>query len=260
MMQATRLRWIGGTRMRALRDAVASHCAAWRSQWAVAGEAFGVEVETIDGDRAEKHPFDPRWHAMSTHNGTCYVHASSATFEGLGKALAGMTTADGRGIALGIGRRGLTDLAARLHATSAGEALVALPGMPDPHAIGRKYGAAGCLLRLGPITIELYMDASLCDALIPPEQVGTGALQTRRAAIQSVEATFDAMLDLGSASILESLAFRAGEIIRTTISIGAPVHLRTASGSEALAGVLVAANGRRAMRIADPIKQQARKS
>lgn len=260
MMQVARLRWIGGTRMRALRDAVASHCVAWRSQWAVAGEAFGVDVETIDGDRAEKHPFDPRWHAMSTHSGTSYVHASSATFEVLGKALAGMTAADGRGIALGIGRRSLTDLAARLHAASAGEELVALPGMPEPHAIGRKYGAIGCLLRLGPIAIELYMDASLCDALIPPEQIRTNALETRRAAIQPAEATFDAMLDLGSASIRESLAFRPGEIIRTTIPIGATVHLRTDGGREAFSGVLIAANGRRAMRIANPIKQQESKS
>jgi Type III flagellar switch regulator (C-ring) FliN C-term len=124
-----------------------------------------------------------------------------------------------------------------------------LAGMPASTDIGRRHGAAGFVLRIDGIGFELYFDAPLCDALAPPDRPPARALETRRSAILPVDATFTVTLDLGHASIAESLALRPGEVIRTSIPVDAQIRVRGASGEAVLSGTLAAANGQRAIRI-----------
>lgn len=248
-MAAVRLRWIGETRRQALRAMVVARCATWLSLWSMPGEPLIAEVEAIVEDRTEARPFDPRWYALRGRDGTAYLHASSTVFETIGGRLAQTNIADGCGIALGIGRRALADLVEMLRGFSSGNDLVALAGMPATAEIGQRHGAAGFVLRIDGVGFELYFDALLCDAMAPTERPSARALETRRSAILPVDATFAVTLDLGAASIAESLALRPGEVIRTSIPVDAPIRVCGASGETLLSGTLVAENGQRAVRI-----------
>lgn len=245
------LRWIGASRKAALSSIVEERCNQWLRRWSGGETSAVADVEWLATSERERHPFDPRWYVLRARQAALYLHAPASVFEQIGCRFAGVAAADACGIAAGIGRRALDDLAAALLGTSLRESFDALPGMPDPADIDPRYGAAGVLIRLGAIRFELRLDAALCDQLAPAKNTAapTRRLMRRQSALMPTPATFVVSLDLGRMPLAESIALKPGEIVKTAVPVDSVVRLRTPTGHRVLEGALVAADGHRAVRL-----------
>ena len=243
------LRWLGASRRKALHAWVAARCAEWLRKWSAADDGLTLEIHELDEARAQGHPFDPRWHLLREPTGALHVKASVAVFEAIGCRLVGAAEADACGIAAGVGRRAMIDLAAAVLQSPIRSDFTALPGPPEAAQIGPRHGAMGFRLALDATQVELYLDAAACDLIVPAAAPTGIALSARRSAIRPAMATFDIVLDLGQVPVLESIALKPGDIIKTTTPIDAVIHARTPRSRPIFAGALVASERHRAIRL-----------
>ena len=127
--------------------------------------------------------------------------------------------------------------------------MTAVAGVPANADIGARFGAIGVQVSVGTIRFELHFDSALCAALVPVRMPAGETLVARRDAVKTIDATFDAVLDLGTTPLAESLSFQPGEIIKTSIPLGAGLRLVSGDGDEILSGTLVAEDGHRALKV-----------
>jgi hypothetical protein len=248
-MSVTPFRWQSASRMEALRALALERTERWIGQWAAPGQRPTVEVELLTAQRSEIAAADVRWYALGDAGGTLSLRLAGATFEHLGCRLAGLAVADSSGLAAGIGQRALTDLARTCFTANAPAALTAVAGVPANADIGARFGAIGVQVSVGTIRFELHFDSALCAALVPVRMPAGETLVARRDAVKTIDATFDAVLDLGTTPLAESLSFQPGEIIKTSIPLGAGLRLVSGDGGEILSGTLVAEDGHRALKV-----------
>lgn len=243
------LRWQGAGRIERMRALVAERANAWIAQWATPGAKLAVEVETLGAQRPEISAPDIRWYALRDGSGALTLRIAGSAFEHLGCRLAGLVVSDDVGMAAGIGERALTDLARAFFAANATLSLTAVQGMPAAEEIGLRYGALGVQIAIGTLKVELHFDAALCAALLPVATTAAGSLVALREAIKPLDATFEAVLDLGQAALAESLSLRPGEVLKTSIPISAGIRIKAGDGTDILSGTLVAEDGHRALKV-----------
>lgn len=248
-MNVLPLRWQGASRAEALRALVDARIAEWASQWFAASKAPGVGVEAVAGHRPEQAGADARWHALRDGDAVLSLRLAGAAFEHLGCRLANITTADDSGLASGLGQRALTALARSLFGAQAPTVLSEIDGMPAPADIGPRFGALGVQVSIGTIRVEIYCNAALCALLVPAARVARDTLVSRRDAIGPVDATLDAVLDLGHAALADTLSLKPGEVLKTSIPVSAGLRLVSARGEEILGGTLVADGANRALKV-----------
>ncbi|MFZ5636614.1 MAG: hypothetical protein ACOY82_08495 [Pseudomonadota bacterium] len=248
-MSVMPLRWQSVSRMERVRELALERTERWIAQWCAPGQCPTVEVDLTTAQRPEIAAADVRWYALRDGDATLCLRTVGATFDHLGCRLAGPATADASGLAAGIGQRAIAELARAFFAPGAPATLSPVPGVPAAAEIGVRFGAIGVQIAIGTIRFELHFDAGLCARLSPAQAPAAEKLVARRDAVKTVEGTFEAVLDLGSAPLADSLAFRPGDIVKTSIPIGAPLRLVAGDGGEILSGVLVAEDGRRALRV-----------
>lgn len=248
-MSVTPFRWQSASRMEALRALALERAERWIGQWATAAQRPAIEVELLTAQRSEIAAADVRWYALADAGATLSLRVAGATFEHLGCRLAGLAVADTSGLAAGIGQRALTDLARACFPANAPTALAPVAGVPAAADIGARFGAIGVQVSVGTIRFELHFDSALCAALVPVRMPPGEALVARRDAVKTIDATFDAVLDLGTAPLADSLSFQPGEVIKTSIPIGAGLRLVAGDGGEILRGTLVAEDGHRALKV-----------
>ena len=244
-MKASRLRWVGKTRAEAVQALVESRCSMWSSQWSPGADVPTLTALSTKGGKA--FSYDPRWHASRGVAGACFFLASDAQFRNLGCRLLKVKVNDNNGIALRIGKKAISHLAATVVGEIEKEDLISLPGMPPE--IGINYGAAGFLMRLQGFEAEMHLDADLVDALVPPESPSPVILQSRMSSVMPIQTTFVTTLDLGTTSIASSVSLRVGDIVRTSIPTSALLHIHSASKRHAVTGDLAEINGKRALRV-----------
>ncbi len=243
------LRWQGAARIDRMRALVAERANDWIAQWAAPGAQTAIEVESLGGQRPEITAPDIRWYALRDASGALTLRIAGAGFEHLGCKLVGIVAYDDAGMAAGIGQRALTDLARAFFDASAPASLTAVQGMPAAEEIGLRHGATGVQVAIGTIRIELHFDAALCTALLPVAITQAVPLATLREAVKPIDATFDAVLDLGQTALSDSLSLRPGEVLKTSIPIGAGIRIKTGDGTEILSGTLVVEDGHRALKV-----------
>lgn len=243
------LRWQGAARIDRMRALVAERAKDWLAQWAAPGAQLAVDVESLGGQRPEISAQDIRWYALRGASGALTLRVAGAAFEHLACKLVGIVASDDAGMAAGIGERALTDLARAFFAANAPSSLTAVSGMPAAEEIGLRYGAVGVQVAIGTIRIELHFDAALCAALLPIDLTAGAPLVTLREAVKPVDATFDAVLDLGQTALSDSLSLRPGEVLKTSIPIGGGIRIKAGDGSDILSGTLVVEDGHRALKV-----------
>jgi hypothetical protein len=252
-MSVTPFRWQSASRMEQLRELALDRTERWIGQWAAAGQRPSVEVELLTAQRSEIAAADVRWYALADTDVRLSLRIAGAAFEHLGCKLAGLAVADASGLAAGIGQRALTDLARACFpgnaSANAPAALTPVAGVPAAADIGARFGAIGVQVSVGTIRFELHFDSALCALLVPVSMPAGETLVSRREAVRAVDATFDAVLDLGTTALVESLSFKPGEVIKTGIPIGAGLRLVAGNGAEILSGRLVAEDGHRALKV-----------
>jgi hypothetical protein len=243
------LRWQGAGRVERMRALVAERANGWIAQWAAPGAQPAIEVETLGGQRPEVTAPDIRWYALRDASGALTLRIAGAAFEHLGCKLAGIVASDDVGMAAGIGQRALTDLARAFFAANAPSALTAVPGMPSADEIGLRYGALGVQVAIGTIKVELHFDAALCAVLLPVGATAALPLTALREAVKPLDATFEAVLDLGQTALADSLSLKPGEVLKTSIPVGAGIRIKAGDGTDIFSGTLVAEDGHRALKI-----------
>lgn len=249
-MNVTPLRWQSAQRTEQLRSLVLDRAQQWLAQWLGTGADAQVQVEVLPGTRSEIVPPDTRWYALNDTAGALNLRVTGAAFEHLGCKLAGIAVGDGRGVAAGIGQRALTELARAFFPATVATALSPLQAAPATSEIGQRHGALGMQVSIGAIRIELHFDAALCASLAPlPAPANTDRLVARREALRPIEATFETVLDLGEVALSDSLSFKPGEVLKTSVPLDAGLRLKAGDGSDILTGVLAADGGHRALKV-----------
>lgn len=249
-MEALPLRWQGATRIESLRRIVVERAGEWVAQWSVQNGRTEPSVEPLGAGRPDAVGASTDWYGLRDEQAALSLRVGERTFERIGAAFAGIAVADHCGLASGLGRRAVEAFArALLPATAAAWGRSDVP--PQARDTGSRHGAAGFQLAIGAIEIELRLNAALCTRLLPPVDIPGPKLVPRREAVSAVEATFDAVLDLGRVALSDSLAFAPGDVIRTSVPIGAGLRLVAERGDDVLAGVLAAEAGHRALKVTD---------
>lgn len=247
-MNVLPLRWQGASRADALRALLDARIAEWASQWMSASKASGVAVDAPADHRADQGG-EGRWYTLRDGDALLSMRLSPRAFEHLGCLLAGTTTADDAGLSAGLGQRALTVLMRSLFGAQSPSSLTAIDGSPAPSDIGSRFGAFGMQLSIGVIRIELCANAALCARLVPPVQIAREPLVSRRAAIGPVDATLDAVLDLGQTVLADTLSLKPGEVLKTSIPVSAGLRLVSSRGDDILGGTLVADGAHRALKV-----------
>lgn len=242
-MSVLPFRWQGRTRREQLRTAVQALLDAWLEQWSVSGAGH---VTQLDAGVAE--PDGMTWACAEGAGGSLYMRLPAGTAAGVGNFLAGVDDADSQGLAEGIGRRALLDLVA--HLTGAGAKLESLAsGMkPPPAALEPKRGVLALRCSLGGYEFECYLDCGLCDSLVPVATKVCEPLVAPSTAVLPSRISLDAVLDLGTAALADTISLKPGEIIKTDIPLDAEVSVRAGSAKTMFSGLLAAADGHRAVR------------
>lgn len=248
-MNVLPLRWQGASRIDGLRLVVEQRVDEWLSLWFVAGKAPGASVELIGGSRVEAVSADARWYAVRDGDAVLHLRLGANAIEHMGCRLASIAIADDAGLAAGIGLHAMSALARSFFGSAVTGSLVPLNGTPGIADVGLRHGAVAVQIAIGALNFDLHANAALCTRLLPAKSGSPSPLVPRRDAIGPVDATLDAMLDLGQVSLAESLSLKPGEVLKTTIPVGAGLRLVSAHGEEILAGTLVADGAHRALRL-----------
>lgn len=248
-MSVLLLRWQSATRIEALRALVAGRAKDWIAQWASQGAPVSVDIEVLPGPQPDAVASDARWFCLRDGGGVLSLRSYGACFEHLGCRLAGPASADSIGLASGIGRRALNTLARMFFAATAPASLTASAEPLSPSQTDARHGVIGLRMSIGAIRIDLYFDAVLCAALLPAATPARSPLSARRDAVKPIDATFDAVLDLGRTPLADSMAFKPGDVLKTSVPIGAAISINATDGTEILSGTLVADGNHRALEI-----------
>lgn len=249
-MEVLPLRWQGATRIESLRRIVAERAGEWVAQWSTQNVRTELSVETLGAGRPDAVGAAAGWYGLRDEQAALSLRVGEHTFERIGAAFAGIAVADHCGLASGLGRRAIETFArALLPANVAAWGRSDVP--PQAQDTGPRHGAIGFQLTIAAIDIELRLNAALCTRLLPPVDTSRPKLVPRREAIAAVDAMFDAVLDLGRVALSDSLAFAPGDVIRTSVPIGAGLRLVAERGDDVLAGVLTAEEGHRALKVTD---------
>lgn len=246
MAKVVPIRWQGATRTRDLRALVLKQSLAWLQSWAAAPGEVPCSMVCLAADPSLSIDSGCMWLSMSGSQGTLWWRTSPASIERVGCALVRVQESDGQGLAAGIGRRALRDLSMHLAGADRTTGFVdAL--LPDAGTLDARHGVVGFCWVLDDVRMDLYLDSSLCSALAPPTMV-PAQLTSRSDAIGPAQLTLRAVLDLGMASLDETLVLRPGEVIKTGVPLSEPVRVQTESGETVFSGALVANESHRALR------------
>lgn len=238
------IRWQGTGRIEGIRKLLAVRAREWARDWAAIAPEMSVSV--LDQEAPAIAGPKRCWHVL--HVGQAHLHASFPPdgWGRLGCQLLGLDQDDGLALASGVGRRAF-ESAMQLLAGGEGEAAV-LDGIPAPEMVRARCGVAAYRWTIGSFAIDLYLDAGLCEALLPRHAPDSRNLVSRGDAILENEVTLPVMLQLGSAVLADTIALRPGEVIKSSVPLDARIGVAGRSGAAILSGALVAEGGMRALR------------
>lgn len=238
------VRWHGASRLARLRSLLSARGGQWLRDWASDRADLDFSVDALDSGVGVGQWFETRANA-----GTVRACMASTAFDQLGRRLLGAAESDNLGLAAGVGRRAWCDLMRAWFAVASDADALSDALAPSERALAARHGVVGVLLQIAGIRIALYLDAGLCDALVPVDPPAAIALSKRGDAMHQAEVSLEVQLDLGSAEIGQAFDLRPGEIIRTGVKLDTALTLRSATGATLAHGQLIAQDGRRAMRI-----------
>lgn len=242
-------RWQGRSRTEQLRTVVASRSGQWRTGWL---EQDGPEilVTVVPATEASDERSGP-WYALETTVGTLRIDARSLDPERLGRILAGVAEGSDAGLAEAIGRRALSDLIRSIGGGTECDQITKLDIAPGRDVTAPHCGVVHLRWSMADITMDVFVDAALCDAWAPTVRDGGPVLASLRGSILLAQVELDVVLDLGAASIGDTLTLRPGDVIRTSAPVSALVHAKLGDSRSVFVAKLVADGRHRALQCLD---------
>lgn len=248
-MAVVPFRWQGKARLQQLRALLAARAGESLRGWTNAQ----AQVDIDPAGWADR-PVCDDWHALRTPAGTLFVGVRRGTWEQWGSQLAVADACDGIGMADGIGRRAAADIL-RAAIGAAADCEFADIEAPETRSLEARFGAAEFQCRAPGLYARLVLDAGLCDALAPRPRPDAEALAPRAEAVLPTDVVLEAFLDLGRASLEQTVGLRPGDVIKTGIALDSVLQLKSASGAVVASGALVSSEGRRALRCSNAIQE-----
>lgn len=245
-MSVVPFRWQGKTRSEQIRLLVEARTKQWLAQWYAGSDKPVVKLADA-GYRPASSRVGERWCQLDTGRGSLSFRISNPA-ETWGSTLAGTRTADPAGLAAGIGARALQDLAQTLVGSAPDSVLSTLDMRPLPEALEARCGVVTLHWSLEQLRLDVHLDAGLCDLLSPREARDAEALTPRTQAIGSQSVELSVVLDLGEVGVAEAMVLQPGQILTTGIALDSRIRVRSPDGGTIFSGVLVAENGRKALR------------
>lgn len=249
-MSVVPFRWQGSARLEQLRALLSSRAHECLRGWA--GPDAELHFDPLGKDEPDA---DDRWYELRTKSGTLSIGLRSGSWERLGCRLADAPASDAVGIAEGIGRRATTDLLRSMVGAAALECELVESVEPGARSLDARFGVAKFRCRAMGLQASIVLDAGLCDALASRPQTTSGGLAQRSEAILPTGVVLEAFLDLGRASLEQTVDLRPGDVIKTNIALDAVIQLKSASGGTVVSGVLVSSEGQRALRCSNAIHE-----
>lgn len=241
------LRWQGVTHSERVRSEIESRSRAWLKEWS----ASDAECQVARPSSPPMHDApSATWLRASGNSGGLCVRLTTATYGEIGCRLVDLPMSEGCDMGIGIGRRALTDLAAQLVGAGANVETLAAGESPTPAATEPRCGVVELAWSLAGCVAEIYVDAALCDAIASRATDVAEALVPREKAVLPADITLEAVLDLGCVALVDTVALRPGEVIKTDIPLDAHIEVRGTAGKTIFTGALVAADGHRALQCA----------
>ena len=74
---------------------------------------------------------------------------------------------------------------------------------------------------------------------MPVGATATTPLVALREAVKPLDATFEAVLDLGQTALSDSMSLKPGEVLKTSIPVGAGIRIKAGDGTDIFSGTLV---------------------
>lgn len=249
------IRWQGRQRSEQLRQMLEARCEVWRSAWATASAPTG-RIALLEHDALSLADAGEVWLDARNGDGHLYARIARPAIAKLGAELLGLEPSGAEELALGIGYRATTDLV-RLLADDKGVSSKVVDERPDV-PLASLHGVLKLAWTFGAARVEIYLDAVMCDLLLPKQAAPISALTSRREAIQPEMVVLEARLDLGPTGLHEVLSLRPGDLVKTRVRIDAPLHVRLPGGRQVFSGTLLADQAQRAVRCHE-IFQETRK-
>lgn len=217
-----RYAWIGLTRRRLVRDAVASCADAWLQDWCLQREALAVEItETAS---AEWPVHDSVARGLESERGSAFAAVRERQLEMLGMRFA--SAGSGGALAGPIARTALDDLVTRIAACARLGGEVLNWENTWPASITRpEWGALGILLKLDDLELLIAIDRATAEA-ISPATVAPAVLEERVASLRATQVPITAVLDLGEINARDLAGLHVGEVLISERKLGQSVALR----------------------------------
>lgn len=246
------VRWHGASRLARLRSLLSARGGEWLREWSSDKAALEFSLEPLDSGVGAG-----QWFATRASGGSVHACMASAAFDQLGRRLLGSNESDTLGLAEGVGRRAWSDLMRACFATASDADALSDAAAPSERALAARHGVVGLLVQVAGVRIAMYLDAGVCDALVPVDKPAAAlALSKRSDAMTQAQVGLEVVLDLGMAEIGQAFDLRPGEIIRTAVKLDTALTLRSATGTALARGQLIAQDGQRAIRISSISMQQ----
>jgi hypothetical protein len=239
-------RWQTKHRAEQVRVLLASRAEQWCSEWS-GHRSLEVVVSVASPEQKESVRLG-QWYALRTKEGVLHVNARSFAFGWLGCLLTNSRDENDSGIAQGVGRRALMDLIMVLSSGASDDQIVRLDLAPGRDVIGLNRGVVHLRCLMAGAQMDVYVDAALCNFLVPALPESKQALTPLQEAILPGEIDLDIVLDLGSASIEDTLTLKPGEVVKTSIRVDSIVHATFGDSHPVFSAKLVADGGHRALR------------
>ncbi|HEY2346300.1 MAG TPA: hypothetical protein VGH80_10515 [Xanthomonadaceae bacterium] len=241
-MSVVPLRWQGKTRLEQVRSLLKQRADDWLRAWAAGPAPIGSEMSAQQGEESPLH-----WIEARGSTGTMAISMPYNTLETLGCLLARVAAPDAKGLASGIGERGLKDFLLMLVGGGGAKDLPPSSVIAPSFPLDARNGTMSFAWILADLRLGLFLDARLCDALTPRQQVLGERLVRRTDAVLPEQVFLHAVLDLGGARLEQTVDLKPGDVIRTDVALDAMVRLQTSDGDVAT-GRIAVAEGQRAFR------------
>lgn len=224
-----RFAWLGTTRRKAVRDALASCTDAWLQDWCLQHGALVREISETTATWAGR---DDLWVIESDH-GCVLVTVGAQQLDALGKRLAAVAVEDGQEIAAEVARCALEDLAIQIaaRARQVGTQPAIRQGAWPERVTRPEWGAVAIQIVLDDILILVAMDRLAVDALCPKRAFASMSLNERAVALEATPVALTAVLDFGQINARDLAGLRVGEVLVSERKLGQSISLRAGDNS-----------------------------
>lgn len=221
-MHHRRLRWHSRRRQEALLTRLDNELNRWLDAWSVEPACLSLQPMAAD---AYKPATPITWLRFNASNGVMYFGAPASHIEGLGGLLAKASNDDILHLGRRVGDRALKALASQWLDAGVPDLEVEEISAPSKEIFDSRFGAAFFSLKGSGFQAYVVFDSEVVDKLVPITVGNLEPLSARDSQLGNEKIELNVMLDLGAATLADTLGLRIGDVLLSGTSINSTFQL-----------------------------------